>query len=67
VTTWHRGGGAKRLYRLIDFQRDQQEVAAHVQRLEYDPNRSARIALLQHPSGATFFFVRRPSEGTLVA
>ena len=46
VTTRHRGGGEKRHYRIIDFKRDKDGVPARVIAIEYDPNRSARIALL---------------------
>ncbi len=51
VTTRHRGGGHKRLYRIIDFKRDKLGVPAKVIGIEYDPNRSARIALLQYVDG----------------
>jgi large subunit ribosomal protein L2 len=51
VTTWHRGGGHKRLYRRIDFRRDKRDVPARVASIEYDPNRSARIALLHYADG----------------
>ncbi|HEY8602509.1 MAG TPA: 50S ribosomal protein L2 [Thermomicrobiales bacterium] len=51
VTTRHRGGGHKRMYRLIDFKRNKIGVAAKVFSVEYDPNRSARIALLQYADG----------------
>ncbi len=51
VTTRHRGGGHKRLYRIIDFKRDKLEVPAKVASIEYDPNRSARIALLHYMDG----------------
>ena len=47
----HRGGGHKRLYRVIDFLRDKRGIPAKVQALEYDPNRSARIALLSYADG----------------
>ncbi len=47
----HRGGGHKKLYRVIDFQRDKREIPAKVTSLEYDPNRSARIALLSYADG----------------
>jgi large subunit ribosomal protein L2 len=47
----HRGGGHKRLYRVIDFRRDKREIPAKVASLEYDPNRSARIALLWYADG----------------
>jgi large subunit ribosomal protein L2 len=46
-----RGGGHKRLYRTIDFRRDKREIPAHVASIEYDPNRSARIALLVYADG----------------
>jgi len=52
MTARHRGGGHKRLYRVIDFRRDKVGVRAVVQAIEYDPNRSARIALLRYADGA---------------
>lgn len=51
ITTRHRGGGAKRRYRIIDFKRDKLEVPAKVFSIEYDPNRSSRIALLHYADG----------------
>jgi len=51
LTIRHRGGGHKRLYRIIDFRRDKREIPAKVVSLEYDPNRSARIALLSYADG----------------
>jgi large subunit ribosomal protein L2 len=51
VTTRHLGGGAKQLYRLIDWKRRKDGVAATVAAIEYDPNRNARIALLQYADG----------------
>jgi large subunit ribosomal protein L2 len=51
ITVRHRGGGNKRKYRIIDFKRDKMEMNATVLRLEYDPNRSANIALLQYEDG----------------
>src|SRR5437870_10708267 len=48
VTTRHRGGGHKRRYRVIDFKRRKDGVPAKVAAIEYDPNRSARIALLHY-------------------
>ena len=51
LTIRHRGGGHKRLYRIIDFKRDKREIPAKVLSLEYDPNRSARIALLSYADG----------------
>jgi large subunit ribosomal protein L2 len=47
----HRGGGHKKLYRIIDFRRDKREIPAKVASIEYDPNRSARIALLSYADG----------------
>jgi large subunit ribosomal protein L2 len=52
ITVRQRGGGHKRLYRLIDFKRDKVGVPARVTAIEYDPNRSARIALLVYADGA---------------
>lgn len=51
MTSRHRGGGHKRKYRIIDFRRKKRDVAAEVTAIEYDPNRSARIALLSFPDG----------------
>lgn len=51
LTIRHRGGGHKKLYRVIDFRRDKREIPAKVVSLEYDPNRSARIALLSYADG----------------
>ena len=51
ITTRHRGGGHKRRYRLIDFRRDKDGIAGTVERVEYDPNRSARIALVKYADG----------------
>lgn len=51
ITVWQRGGGNKRIYRIIDFNRDKIGVPAIVKTIEYDPNRSARIALLKYSDG----------------
>ncbi len=51
VTVRHRGGGHKRMYRIIDFKRDKTGVPGRVVSIEYDPNRSARIALIQYADG----------------
>ncbi|MDH4475342.1 MAG: 50S ribosomal protein L2 [Verrucomicrobiaceae bacterium] len=51
ITTRHIGGGAQRRYRLVDFKRDRHDEAAKVIAIEYDPNRSARIALIEYPGG----------------
>ena len=50
-TVWFRGGGHKRRYRVIDFRRDKRGIPATVASIEYDPNRSARIALLHYADG----------------
>lgn len=57
ITVRHRGGGHKRQYRLIDFKRDKQEVPAVVASIEYDPNRSARIALLHYADGEKRYII----------
>ena len=51
LTSWWRGGGHKRMYRIIDFRRDKRDIPAKVTTVEYDPNRSARIALLTYADG----------------
>jgi large subunit ribosomal protein L2 len=51
ITIWHRGGGHKRKLRIIDFKRDKAGIPAVVASIEYDPNRSARIALLSYADG----------------
>ena len=51
ITSWHRGGGHKRQYRKIDFKRDKPGIPARVAAIEYDPNRSANIALLHYADG----------------
>ncbi len=51
ITTWWRGGGHKRSYRIIDFKRDKRDIPAKVSTIEYDPNRSARIALVTYADG----------------
>lgn len=51
ITTRHRGGGHKRRYRIIDFRRDKDGIPARVASIEYDPNRSAHIALLNYADG----------------
>lgn len=57
ITVRHRGGGAKQRYRLIDFKRDKDDVAAKVERIEYDPNRSAHIALLLYRDGERRYII----------
>ena len=51
ITSWWRGGGHKRTYRIIDFKRDKKDIPAKVSTIEYDPNRSARIALVTYADG----------------
>src|ERR1700685_1263820 len=51
ITTRHVGGGSRQKYRLIDFRRDKDGIAAKVERLEYDPNRTAHMALLLYADG----------------
>ncbi|MGO9097763.1 MAG: 50S ribosomal protein L2 [Bryobacteraceae bacterium] len=51
ITSWWRGGGAKKAYRIVDFKRDKSGVPAKVAAIEYDPNRSARLALLNYADG----------------
>ena len=51
ITAYHRGGGHKRRYRVIDFRRDKHDVPARVAAIEYDPNRTCRIALLHYADG----------------
>jgi large subunit ribosomal protein L2 len=58
ITTRHQGGGHKRQYRLIDFKRDKDGVPAKVASIEYDPNRSARIALLHYRDGAKSYILQ---------
>ncbi|MDN5874959.1 MAG: 50S ribosomal protein L2 [Sinobacteraceae bacterium] len=57
ITTRHRGGGHKRHYRLVDFKRNKDGVQAHVERIEYDPNRSAHIALLLYRDGERRYII----------
>lgn len=57
ITARHRGGGHKRSYRIIDFQRDKDGVPAVVHSIQYDPNRSARIALLHYKDGEKRFIL----------
>jgi large subunit ribosomal protein L2 len=68
VTSRRRGGGHKRLYRVIDFKRTKFDVPATVQRLEYDPNRSAFIALIKYEDGEEAYILapQRLQEGDAV-
>ena len=57
VTVWWRGGGHKRAYRVIDFKRDKQGIPATVASIEYDPNRTAFIALLNYQDGEKRYII----------
>src|SRR5215211_8526626 len=57
TTTRHQGGGHKRRYRVVDFKRTKDAVPAKVAAIEYDPNRSARIALLHYADGAKAYIL----------
>jgi large subunit ribosomal protein L2 len=57
ITSRHRGGGHKRRYRLIDFKRNKLHIPARVASIEYDPNRSARIALLHYADGEKRYII----------
>lgn len=57
ITSRRRGGGHKKLYRQIDFKRDRLDAPATVQRIEYDPNRSAHIALIQYEDGEQRYII----------
>ncbi len=57
ITIRHRGGGHKRHYRIVDFKRDKIGIPAKVASIEYDPNRSARIALLQYADGEKRYII----------
>ena len=65
ITVRHRGGGHKRSYRIIDFRRNKDGVVGRIERLEYDPNRSAHIALVLYTDGERRYIVapRGISEG----
>ena len=68
VAVRFRGGGAKRLYRTVDFKRRKFDVAATVERLEYDPNRSAFIALVKYADGELAYILapQRLKAGDLI-
>ena len=57
ITVRHRGGGTKRKYRVIDFKRDKRDMKATVLAIEYDPNRSANIALVQYEDGEKRYII----------
>jgi large subunit ribosomal protein L2 len=57
ITSWHRGGGHKQKYRVIDFKRNKFDMEAVVERLEYDPNRTAWIALVKYKDGTLSYII----------
>src|SRR5437899_9194866 len=57
ITMRHKGGGHKQHYRIVDFRRDKDGIAAKVERLEYDPNRSAHLALLLYADGERRYII----------
>lgn len=57
ITVRHRGGGNRRKYRIIDFKRDKDGVVANIIAIEYDPNRSANIALLEYEDGEKRYII----------
>lgn len=57
ITSRHRGGGHKRAYRIIDFKRDKRDIQGNITTIEYDPNRSARIALVVYADGEKRYIV----------
>ena len=57
ITTRHQGGGHKRAYRIIDFKRNKDGIPARVATIEYDPNRSANIALLNYADGEKRYII----------
>ncbi|HYD17786.1 MAG TPA: 50S ribosomal protein L2 [Patescibacteria group bacterium] len=57
ITSWHRGGGHKRRYRVLDFKRQKFDMEATVERLEYDPNRTAWIALVKYTDGELAYII----------
>ncbi len=57
ITTRHRGGGHKQRFRVVDFRRNKDDIPARVERIEYDPNRSANIALLKYADGERRYMI----------
>src|SRR5690606_41555983 len=68
ITTRHQGGGHKQRYRLVDFRRDKDGVPGVVERLEYDPNRSAHLALVKYADGEWRYILapKDVKEGTSI-
>ena len=57
ITSWQKGGGHKRRYRMVDFKRTKTGIAATVERIEYDPNRTAFIALVTYEDGVQSYIL----------
>jgi large subunit ribosomal protein L2 len=57
ITAWHRGGGHKKLYRFVDFIRNKEDVVGVVERIEYDPNRTAFLALVKYEDGELSYII----------
>lgn len=57
ITSWKKGGGHKRSYRIVDFKRSKRDMSAVVERIEYDPNRTAFIALVKYEDGALSYII----------
>jgi large subunit ribosomal protein L2 len=68
ITVRHRGGGSKQRYRLIDFKRNKDDIPGRVERIEYDPNRTANIALILYADGERRYIIapRRLAVGDVV-
>jgi len=62
ITTRHKGGGHKHHYRVVDFRRNKDGIAAKVERVEYDPNRTAHIALLCYADGERRYIIAPTSK-----
>src|SRR3982074_1966319 len=58
ITSWHRGGGHKQKLRIIDFKRDKTGIPGTVATVEYDPNRSSRIALIHYADGEKRYIIQ---------
>jgi len=64
ITVRHRGGGHKQRYRVVDFKRNKEGVPAVVERIDYDPNRSANLALLRYLDGERTYIIAPKGLGT---
>ena len=64
ITVRHKGGGAKQNYRVIDFKRDKEGIACRVERIEYDPNRTAHIALVLYTDGERRYIIATKGMAT---